>query len=446
MDDPVRWWTSLVICIAAAIVMAFFCACESAAEAFGEGRLKKLAEKDKRADRLLKLMSKPHRFVNANMLSRVFVIALISAVCVFDGIGRLSGIINERAGDSEAVRMLMYALSLVLIICAQAVLLDIFCIFLPRRLGSSGKLGEGFSLNTSAVYMIWLYLFMPLVLLSEMLSIPFLKLFGVKDTGDDDDVTEEEILMMVDAVNEKGALEESQAEMISNIFEFDDTEIGDVMTHRTEVSAIESGATLREAVELAIESGFSRIPVYKDSIDDIEGMIYAKDLLKLVLDEDMQERDVKELMRDVIFVPESRKCGELFKEFTEEKIQMAVVVDEYGGTAGVVTLEDLIETIVGSIQDEYDDETEEIMKVDDNTFDIEGNADYEDVMEALGKEPDEDSPFETIGAMVVELLGRIPDEGETPSATWENIKFTVLRAEDRKIERLRATILKKPEE
>jgi putative hemolysin len=193
-------------------------------------------------------------------------------------------------------------------------------------------------------------------------------------------------------------------------------------------------------VELAIESGFSRIPVYKDSIDDIQGVIYAKDLLTLVFHESAEDRTVKDFMREVIFVPESQKCGELFKELTAKKIQMAVAVDEYGGTAGVVTLENLIETIVGDIVDEFDDESEEITKISEGVFEIEGNAGYEDVMEALGKEPEEDSPFETIGAMVIELLGHIPDDGERASVKWENVKFTVTQAEDRRIGRIRAEL------
>lgn len=127
---------------------------------------------------------------------------------------------------------------------------------------------------------------------------------------------------------------------------------------------------------------------------------------------------------------------------TEKKIQMAVAVDEYGGTAGVVTLEDIIESIVGSIQDEYDDEAEEITEISDGVFEILGKADYEDVMEALGKEADENSPFETIGAMVIELLGRIPEDGETPAVKWENVLFSVEKTDDRKIEKLRAELIR----
>ena len=283
-------------------------------------------------------------------------------------------------------------------------------------------------------------MFRPAERLSEAVTRGVLRLMGVKNAGADDVVTEEEILMMVDAVNETGALEESQAEMISNIFEFDDIEIGEVMTHRTEMSAIEENAPIREAVELAIESGFSRIPVYRESIDDICGVIYAKDLLTLVFHETAEDRTVKDFMREVLFAPESQKCGELFKELTEEKIQMAVAVDEYGGTAGVVTLEDLIETIVGKIQDEYDDDPDEITRIGDGVYEIEGNAEYEEVMEARGKVPDEDSPFETIGAMVIELLGRIPEDGEKPSVEWENVRFTVTEAEDGRIMKIKAEL------
>jgi Mg2+/Co2+ transporter CorC len=243
-----------------------------------------------------------------------------------------------------------------------------------------------------------------------------------------------------------GGIEESQAEMISNIFDFDDIEVREVMTHRTEMVAIEENSTLSEAVKLVIGEGFSRIPVYCDNADNISGVIFAKDLLRLVFEEDKKERPVKEFMRDITFVPESNKCGELFKEFTEDKTQIAVVVDDYGGTAGIITMEDLLETIVGSIQDEYDDETEEIQKVSSDCYDMVGTAAFDDVMEALGKEYHGEVDYDTIGGFVMDLLGHVPEDNEKVTVHWENVEFKVLSIHEKKIERLRAVIKRDNEE
>ena len=437
MDVPERGYMGVAALLICGLLTAFFYACECAAVELNDSRLKKLAETNKRAADLQKLLEQTARFLDLNLIARAALISLQTA-CAFLWFFRpLKNRLSVIFGGAELAAGICSAFVILLVLTFWV---STVCMGVPKKLCTTGKLEERFVSRTVGVYRGWLAFFRPLEMICRGTTNGLLRLCGVKDPNAGEAVTEEEILMMVDAVNETGAIEESQAEMISNIFEFDDIEVGEVMTHRTEVAAIEESAPVKEAVELAIESGFSRIPVYKDSVDDIQGVIYAKDLLTLVFHESAEGRTVGDFMRDVVFVPESRKCGELFKELTEKKIQMAVVVDEYGGTAGVVTLEDLIETIVGDIEDEYDDEEEEIQKISDGVFEIEGNADYEDVMEALGKEPDDDSPFETIGAMVIELLGHIPDDGERPSVQWENVKFSVIEAEDRKIGKIRAEL------
>ena len=261
-----------------------------------------------------------------------------------------------------------------------------------------------------------------------------LRLMGVKGEQKRA-LTEEEILLMVNEGGESGVIEESQAEMISNIFDFDDIEVREVMTHRTEMIAIEDNRPVTEAIKLIIDEGFSRIPVYHENNDNICGVVFAKDLLRLVLDDSGKDSPVSEFMREIMFVPESNKCGELFEQFTTERVQIAVVVDDYGGTAGIITMEDLLETIVGSIQDEYDDETEEIIKLSDGKLEVLGTAGCDEVMEALGKEYDGD--YDTIGGFVTELLGHIPEDGETAELEWENIRFSIAEVSDKKIVRLR---------
>ena len=164
---------------------------------------------------------------------------------------------------------------------------------------------------------------------------------------------------MLDAGNEKGTIEESEKEMINNIFEFDDRTVGEIMTHRMDMTAVELNAPITDAVDLAISDGYSRMPVYEDTVDNVKGMIYVKDLLAMIGEKDFTKRQIADFMRPVSFIPESNSCREAFLEFQQKKIQAAIVVDEYGGTAGIVTLEDIVEAIVGNIQDEYDDEEED---------------------------------------------------------------------------------------
>ena len=296
------------------------------------------------------------------------------------------------------------------------------------------------------MYSLILKVILPLEALVSAVSGVLLKLMGVKRSDLEDKVTEEEILMMVDAVNETGGIEEAQAEMISNIFEFDDLEVHEIMTHRTEVSAVSQDSTIKEAAELVIKDGFSRIPVFEGSIDRITGVVFAKDLLRSAISGESSEGSIKELIREIRYIPESCRCDDLLQEFIAQKTQIAVVVDEYGGTAGIVTMEDLLEEIVGSIQDEYDNEEPEIQEITPNTFDISGRAPLDEAMEALGCEKPEGCIHDTVGGFFIEQLGHIPAEEEQAAIRWQNVSFTVIRAGGKSIEKLRAVIDRKDKE
>ena len=249
---------------------------------------------------------------------------------------------------------------------------------------------------------------------------------------------------MVDVGQEKGVIEDVQKEMINNIFEFDDIDVADIMTHRTDMACIDVEDSLSDAIKLAIEEGYSRIPVYEEDPDNIVGIIYIKDLLKYVGTSLPKTKGLKDIMRDAYFVPESKRCGALFSELTEKHIQMAIVVDEYGGTAGLVTLEDIVEAIVGNIQDEYDNEDEEISKINETTFTIDGITDLEEVEEQLGiKFPKDD--YDTLGGFIISRLGFLPQDGEMNTVEYENIRFTVLNVEERRIGKVKVEILPKPE-
>ena len=195
---------------------------------------------------------------------------------------------------------------------------------------------------------------MPFSAISVGLGFVLGKLFGFSVKPADDVVTEEEILMMVEAGNETGVIEESQREMINNIFEFDDTVVSDVMTHRTDIVGVGADDKIGDVVYLGINEGFSRLPVYEESVDNIIGILNVKDLLCLVGCEHSEDFNIRQFMRKAEFVPETAKCKDVLKEMTLKKTQMMVIADEYGGTSGIVTMEDLLEEIVGNIQDEYE--------------------------------------------------------------------------------------------
>ena len=282
----------------------------------------------------------------------------------------------------------------------------------------------------------------PIVALLSASTNGMLRLFGINPKDTPQAVTEEEIRMLVDVGEEKGVIEESQKEMINNIFEFDDIVAADVMTHRTDVVAIDINDSFTTVLKTVMEEGYSRIPVYDDDLDDIKGVLYVKDLLKFV-GQDLPKRGVSKLMRKAYFVPESKKCGELFAEMTEKRIQLAIVSDEYGGFAGIVTIEDLLESIVGNMQDEYDDEEEEFEKLNDTTYTIDGVTDIEEVEEELGiKLPQ--GEYDTVAGMIMSILGRIPEENETPTVEVAGCEFTVESINERRIERVK--IVKLPVE
>ncbi len=401
--------------------------------ALNDGQVRRAAaDGDKKAAGILKMTRNPAYFMMSMKCSNVLLSLLAGGIAVFRFSGSLAGLSWFAGFEREPVLLLAAA---VLLLAASFVVL-LLGETVPKQVGM--KHAESVSRR-----LLWLLRFnyvlvKPFAWLVVKSSGLLARLFGV-DTGQTaDEVTEEEIRMMVDVGNEKGVIEESQKEMINNVFEFDDRTAGDVMTHRTEITGVEETAKIRDIVELATSSGYSRIPVYRDDLDNITGIIYVKDLLGLVGQTSSDEAHLGGYLRPALYVPESNRCRDLFKEFTAKKVQMAVVVDEYGGTAGIVTMEDLIESIVGDIQDEYDNEEEEFSRVDETTFTIDGAADLEEVNKLLHLHLPEDGDYDTLGGFITGNLGRIPANGETPSLVIENVEFTVLRVEDRRIAKVRA--------
>ncbi|HUU85440.1 MAG TPA: hemolysin family protein, partial [Phycisphaerae bacterium] len=250
------------------------------------------------------------------------------------------------------------------------------------------------------------------------------------------DELEREILNVVSEGEMHGAVDEEEKEMIESVIDLRDTDVEEIMTPRTDIAAVERTAGLQEVKSCIAESGHSRIPVYEETIDKILGMLYAKDLLQLGEGEPFNATKV---MRSVSFIPETKPLRDLLHEFQEQKVHVAVVLDEYGGTAGLVTIEDILEELVGEIVDEYEsEEPEAIRRIDENNVEVDARTRIDDLNDELDLNLPEDEDYETVGGFVFSRLGRIPKVGER--CDHDNLAFQVIAAEPRRILRLRLHI------
>ncbi len=275
------------------------------------------------------------------------------------------------------------------------------------------------------------------------------KLFGGRIFKDLEDVTEEEIISMVNEGHEQGVLLASEAEMIQNIFEFGDKEAKDIMTHRKNMIAIDGNNTFLEVLNFVKENNYSRYPVYLEDVDNIIGILHIKEMLKLCQEERLYERavkDIKDLIRRAKFIPETRSINTLFTSMQSEKNHLMIVVDEYGQTSGIVAMEDIVEEIVGNIQDEHDDEEQMIERFLDGSFIMDGMTPVEDVLEMLSVTFSKKDEFETLNGLLISLIDRIPSEDEHISTSAFGYEFEVLEVENKMIKKVKVKKAKEKSE
>lgn len=240
---------------------------------------------------------------------------------------------------------------------------------------------------------------------------------------------------MVDVGEEKGTIEEEEKEMINNVFEFNDKFVSEIMVPRNKIFALDVDMTIAEVIEkLSEDMRYSRIPVYDENMDNIKGIIYIKDLL---ISNKNKNSKIKSLVKEAYFVSETKRVNELFQELRKDKKQIAIVLDEYGGTAGMVTMEDILEEIVGEIYDEYDKETDKFKKIDNNTFLFDASIALYDVEKFLDIDIDEED-VDTLGGYLIKKLDRIPKDGEKPIVETEKVTYKIEKVKDRKILKVKA--------
>lgn len=274
----------------------------------------------------------------------------------------------------------------------------------------------------------------PLIVLMKGITRFIVRLFGGSLPQTKTTITEEELKSLVMAGREEGTLEESELQMLHSVFEFDETVVREIMTPRTDIRALEVDSGYEKTVGFARETGLSRIPIYEGKIDQIEGVLNIKDLIVREEPLDTDEFDLKRIVRPAYFVPESKKVNKLLGEFQRNQVHQAIVVDEYGGTSGLITLEDILEQIVGEIQDEYDEERDWALKIQDGTYLVDARIDLDDLVDQTGAELPRDQ-FDSLGGMLVDQLGKIPDEGD--DFNYNDMRFVVVSADEKRVKKVR---------
>lgn len=262
------------------------------------------------------------------------------------------------------------------------------------------------------------------------------KLFGVS-SNEEETVTEEEIRMMVDVGKEKGTIDQEESEMINNVFEFNDTVVSEIMVPRKEIYALDMNLSIAKVLEEITDNDnfrYSRIPVYEDNIDQIKGIVYIKDILLSTRNKSVK---IKNLIKDAYYVPETKPVNELFDELRKNRKQIAIVVDEYGGTAGIVTMEDILEEIVGEIYDEYDIVENVYEKIDDNTYMLSGSMNVSEVEKILDIEIPE-GDYDTISGYLLEEIGRIPDDKEKVVVETKDVTYKIEKVKEKRIVKIKA--------
>lgn len=425
---------SLILLILIAI-NAFFSASEMAIISLNDTKIKVMADEGhKNALRLVKVLETPTEFLSTIQIGITLAGFMSSAIASATFSGDVTVFLMKYIPVVEEV---LTPIVMVLITLGISYISLVFGELVPKRIAMNHS--EKLAFATSGVILVVGNITKPIVHLLSFSTNTVLRLIGIDPKQQPEEITEEEIRMMVDVGEEKGTIRETEKEMINNIFEFDNTEVSDIMTHRTDVAGIDVESSLEEVKHILLEQQYTRFPVYEDSIDHVVGTIHLKDLLRYMDSSIDHDFNLRKIMRKPYFVPDSKHLDELFFELQKNRTHFAVVIDEYGGTAGIVTIEDLIEEILGDIEDEYDVEENEFIKLNAHTYDVSGSIELEELVEkAKLLLPDEDlEDYDTLSGLLIAQLGRIPNEKEVIELTYNNIRFKILSVEDKVIQRVR---------
>ncbi len=395
---------------------AFFSASETALTAFNRSKLKEISDESKTKGEMLKFwLKKPNELLTALLIGNNIVNILGSSIATMVAI-------NFLGNNSKAIGIATATMTIILLIFGEIT---------PK------VIAKAYSTKISGAVIEFVFflskILLPISILLMSISKVIVKIFGTDLNNIGLIITEEEIKSVVSVGEEEGVIEEEEKKMIHSIFEFTDTTVKEIMIPRTTVYAVEASKTLNEVWEEMIGNGYSRIPVYEEKIDNIIGVLYLKDIFNVIRERQL-DKAVKYLIREAYFVPETKPLFEMLEEFKKNQIHMAIVLDEYGGTSGIITIEDLIEEIVGDINDEFDGEhDEEIRKVADNKYIIDAMLSIDRINEEIGLNIPVSEDYDSLGGYIYTALGRVPLEKDIVNNEEDEMELRVLEVDNRRV-------------
>ncbi|MBR4085187.1 MAG: HlyC/CorC family transporter [Lachnospiraceae bacterium] len=403
---------------------------------------KALKKKDRKSARLLKLIHTPQNFIDSIQLVITLLNMLIGWIYMEHFVNLTKRLLQFLLEKTLQFQMGVEILAFIATFLTLVIVLYIFLLVgvsLPKKIALGKPKG-------------WSYFFVDVIYVCNQLLLPFtslisltthgiVKVLGLNPNNDEGDVTEEEIIHMVNEGHEQGLIEAGEAEMISNIFEYHDKEAQDIMTHRNHIIALESTMPFSEAVDFVLDGKHSRYLVFEENIDHILGVLHLKDVLRYQRDKkvkDIPVGNIKELLREPEFIPLTKNVHDLFQEMQSRKLQMVIVIDEYGQTAGLVAMEDILEEIVGNIMDEYDVEEEYIEEKGEDEYIIEGKTPLEELEDKFNISFNEEE-FETLNGLLISKMDKIPDEDEQFEVMIDGYLFKILSVHNNMIQSVLVT-------
>ena len=408
---------------------AFFAAMEIAVISLNTTKLKRLVEEgDEKAGKLLSMAENPAGFLSTIQVG-ISLSGFLGAAFAADSLSEPLTLWLLEIGV-KLPEALLNNIAVILITLILTFVTIVFGELIPKRIAQQ----KSYEVAKACCGIIGVIsvIFKPIILLISGTTNLILRMMKLKTEAEDEQVSEDDIRMMVDVGGESGSIEEDEKEMIQNIFEFNDIAISEIMTRVSDVNAISIEDSEEDILRIIKESGNSRFPVYKDDINDIIGILNSREFLINLNDEN--GKSVRDMLRKPYFVPETIKADQLFSDMQKNKVHISVVIDEYGETRGIVTLEDLLEEIVGNIYDEYDAaEAPAIEPLPDGRWKVQGTLSIEDLNDELGIHITDDRDYDTVGGMIFSCLHTIPEDGKQFTVEVNGLKITVTRVEDKRI-------------
>ena len=424
--------SQLIILAVLIFLNAFFAASEIAFISLNDTKIEKQAKDgNKKAKQIEKMLKTPSKFL-ATIQIGITLAGFLSSAFASDTFAEKLAPILFQCMPFLSLGV-WKSISIIIITIILSFFTLVFGELVPKRLAMKNY--EKIAFGTIGIIRAISIITSPFVKFLTLVTNSISKLFGVEE-NEEESVTEEEIKMMVDQGEEKGTIKEEEKELINNVFEFNDITASEIMKHRKDIFAVDINISNDELMEELSkeEYRYSRIPVYDETIDEIKGILYIKDVLKNIGKKNFK---VKNVVKDAYFVSQTRLINEVFKELQKNKMQIAIIIDEYGGTAGLITMEDILEELVGDIYDEYDKEEKEFEKIDENTYIIVGSMPIYDVNKLLNANIPE-GDYDTLSGFLQEKLGRIPEEEENPIIETKEVTYKIEKYEDKRILKVKA--------